>query len=145
MRVLGGSAPGLCELTRFEPVEGRPPEQIVSKVKADPGGAMTDEVGVITGDLTVATRLLSDGHAGIAIQYTDADEWYTLIGSTIPAPPQSLAARHEEILERVRHGGGAEAPRCPCGTRGSPFRGTPARQQRTGLRPSAGRRVGRVR
>ncbi|MFF7534668.1 hypothetical protein [Streptomyces bobili] len=58
------------------------PEQLVSKVKAGPGGAMTDEVGVITGDLTIATRLLPDGHAGIAI-----------------------------LLERIRHGGGAEAPR----------------------------------
>lgn len=37
---------------------------------------MTHEVGVITGDLTVATRLLPDGRATIAVQYTDADEWY---------------------------------------------------------------------
>ncbi|MDX3781431.1 hypothetical protein [Streptomyces europaeiscabiei] len=87
------------------------PEQLVSKVKAGPGGAMTDEVGVITGDLTIATRLLPDGHAGIAIQYTDADEWYVLTGSPVPVPPEGLAALHEQILERVRHGGGAEAPR----------------------------------
>lgn len=46
------------------------PEQLVSEVKAGPGGAMTDEVGIITGDLTVATRLLPDGRADIAIQYT---------------------------------------------------------------------------
>jgi len=45
------------------------PEQIVSKVKAGPGGAMTDERSAsITGDLTVATRLLPYGHVGIAIQ-----------------------------------------------------------------------------
>ncbi|MDW4911117.1 hypothetical protein RB628_38870 [Streptomyces sp. ADMS] len=89
------------------------PEQIVSTVKAGPGGAMTDEVGVITGDLTIATRLLADGCAHIAVQYTDADEWYTLTGSPLPAPApaQGLAALHEEILERVRHGGGAEALR----------------------------------
>ena len=86
------------------------PEQLVSKVKAGPGGAMTDEVGVITGDLTIATRLLPDGSASIAIQYTDADEWYTLTGSPVPVPPEGLAALHELILERVRHGGGAEAP-----------------------------------
>ncbi|MFF4590458.1 hypothetical protein [Streptomyces sp. NPDC001388] len=86
------------------------PEQLVSKVKAGPGGAMTDEVGVITGDLTIATRLLPDGSAGIAIQYTDADEWYTLTGSPVPVPPEGLAALHELILERVGHGGGAEAP-----------------------------------
>ncbi|MFF2217430.1 hypothetical protein [Streptomyces antibioticus] len=87
------------------------PQQLLSDVKAGPGGAMTDEVGVITGDLTIATRLLADGRAGIAIQYTDADEWYVLTGSPVLVPADGLAALHEQILERVRHGGGAEAPR----------------------------------
>ncbi|MFI0818625.1 hypothetical protein ACH4TX_19285 [Streptomyces sp. NPDC021098] len=87
------------------------PEQLISKVRAGSGGAMTDEVGVITGDLTIATRLLPDGHAGVAIQYTDADEWYTLTGSPASVPPEGLAALHEQILERIRHGGGAEVPR----------------------------------
>ncbi|MEV5081599.1 hypothetical protein AB0K74_23075 [Streptomyces sp. NPDC056159] len=86
-------------------------EQLVDEVKAGPGGAMTDEVGVITGDLTIATRLLPDGRAGITIQYTDADEWYTLTGSPVSLPPAGLAALHEQVLEGVRHGGGAEAPR----------------------------------
>ncbi|WP_406130755.1 hypothetical protein OHQ89_10250 [Streptomyces canus] len=36
-------------------------ERYEDRVKAGPGGAMTDEVGVITGDLTVATTLLPDG------------------------------------------------------------------------------------
>ncbi|MER7900717.1 hypothetical protein ABTX62_32725 [Streptomyces sp. NPDC096046] len=87
------------------------PEQLVSEVKAGPGGAMTDEVGVITGDLTIATRPLADGHAHIAIQYTDADEWYSLTGSPVPVPAEGLAALHEQVMERVRHGDGAEAPR----------------------------------
>ncbi|MEU0119441.1 hypothetical protein ABZ137_38625 [Streptomyces bobili] len=85
------------------------PEQLVSTVKAGPGGAMTDEVGVITGDLTIATRLLADGRAHIAVQYTDADEWYVLTGSPVPVPAEGLAALHEQVLERVRHGGGADA------------------------------------
>ncbi|MFE4413606.1 hypothetical protein [Streptomyces sp. NPDC056821] len=38
-----------------------------------PGSALTDEVGVITGGLTIATSLLPDGRAGIIIQYTDAE------------------------------------------------------------------------
>ncbi|QHY94229.1 hypothetical protein SSPS47_03680 [Streptomyces sp. S4.7] len=87
------------------------PEQLVSEVKAGPGGAMTDEVGIITGDLPVATRLLPDGRAHIAIQYTDADEWYTLTGSPVPVPPEGLVTLHEQIVERVRRGGGAEAQR----------------------------------
>ena len=37
---------------------------LVSEVTAGPGGAMTDEVGVITGDLTIATIARSDGHCG---------------------------------------------------------------------------------
>ncbi|MFE7214519.1 hypothetical protein ACFU93_32160 [Streptomyces sp. NPDC057611] len=86
-------------------------ERLVDDVKAGPGGAMTDEVGVITGELTVATSLLPDGRVGIAIQYTEADEWYTLTGSPVPVPPEGLAALHEQVLERVQRGGGAEAPR----------------------------------
>lgn len=72
---------------------------------------MTDEVGVIPGDLTVATGLLPDGCASITIQNTDADEWYTLTGSPLPLPPGGLAALHAEVLERVRQVGGAETPR----------------------------------
>ncbi|MFD4976381.1 hypothetical protein [Streptomyces sp. NPDC058424] len=86
-------------------------ERLVDEVKAGPGGAMTDEVGVITGDLTIATSLLPDGHAAITIQYTGADEWYTLMGSPVLLPPAGLAVLHEQVLERVRRGGGAEASR----------------------------------
>ena len=70
-------------------------ERLVDRVKAGPGGAMTDEVGVITGDLTVATSLQPDGRAGVAVQYTDADEWYTLTGSPAPLPhPVGLRQLH---------------------------------------------------
>ncbi|MFE7358699.1 hypothetical protein ACFU8Q_37850 [Streptomyces sp. NPDC057543] len=86
-------------------------ERLVDEVKAGRGGAMTDEVGVITGELTVATSLLPEGRASIAIQYTDADEWYTLTGSPAPVPPEGMAALHEQVLDRVRRDGGAEAPR----------------------------------
>lgn len=87
------------------------PQRLVDEVRAGPGGAMTDEVGVIPGDLTVATGLLPDGCASITIQNTDADEWYTLTGSPLPLPPGGLAALHAEVLERVRQVGGAETPR----------------------------------
>ncbi|WP_069814044.1 hypothetical protein [Streptomyces sp. TP-A0874] len=81
------------------------------QVTAGPGGAMTDEVGVITGDLTVVTGLSASGEAVIAVQYTGADEWYTLTGSPVAVPSGGLAALHAEVLERLRQGGGAEAPR----------------------------------
>jgi hypothetical protein len=52
------------------------------------------------------------GMPSIAIQCTNADEWYTLTGSgPVPVPPEGLAALHEQILERVRRGGGAVASR----------------------------------
>ncbi|MCX3062655.1 hypothetical protein [Streptomyces beihaiensis] len=70
---------------------------------------MTDEVGVVTGDLTVATARRADGRAEVAVQYTGADEWYTLTGSPVAAPPGGLAALHREVVARVRRGGGAQA------------------------------------
>ncbi|WP_327356413.1 hypothetical protein [Streptomyces sp. NBC_01304] len=89
--------------------EGQP-QQLVDEVIAGRGGAMTDEVGVITGDLTVATSLRPDGRADIAIQYTGAEEWYTLTGSPEPVPSGTLAALHDDALTRVRRGGGSQAP-----------------------------------
>ncbi|MDK1349205.1 hypothetical protein QNO09_39485 [Streptomyces sp. 378] len=86
------------------------PQKLVDDVQAGPGGAMTDEVGVITGELTVASSLRPDRRADIAIQYTGADEWYTLTGSPTPLPPGGLTALHHDILDRIRHGNGAQAP-----------------------------------
>ena len=92
--------------------DGTPePECYVDEVKAGPGGAMTDEVGVVTGELTVATSTLSAGRASILVQYTGAEEWYTLTGSPAPVPPDELFALHTDVLSRIREGGGAEAPR----------------------------------
>ncbi|MFI7008241.1 hypothetical protein [Streptomyces sp. NPDC050145] len=83
--------------------------RIVSTLAAGPGGAMTDEVGVITGDVTLATVPAADGTARVEIQYTDADEWYTLTGSPVPVPPDGLAALHERLVARVESGGAARA------------------------------------
>lgn len=87
-----------------------PPGRLVDAATAGPGGAMTDDVGVITGDLTIATSLRPDGRAQIAIQYTGAEEWYTLTGSPAPLPPGGLAALHTDVVQRVRHGDAAQAP-----------------------------------
>ncbi|MFM9373405.1 hypothetical protein [Streptomyces sp. Da 82-17] len=85
--------------------------QRVTQVKAGPGGAMTDEVGVVTGELTVATEALDDGGVAVAVQYTGAEEWYTLTGSPVPArAAAALADVHDDVVERVRRGGGAVAP-----------------------------------
>ncbi|MEU3314974.1 hypothetical protein ACGFY6_12170 [Streptomyces sp. NPDC048387] len=81
------------------------------EVLAGPGGAMTDEVGVITGPLTLRTTGGPDGTVRFAVQYTDADEWYTLTGS--PVEGGDPYALHLAALRAIRAGGAAEAPAAP--------------------------------
>jgi len=50
-------------------------------ITAGPGGVMTDEVGVITGELTLRTELAA-GQVTVQVQYKDADEWYVVTGGT---------------------------------------------------------------
>ncbi|MBZ6142502.1 hypothetical protein [Streptomyces olivaceus] len=86
-------------------------ERLVGEVKAGRGGAMTDEVGVVTGDLTVATAARNDGLADITLQYTGAEEWYTLTGSPADVPAEGLQHLHHTVLDKIRSGGEARAPR----------------------------------
>lgn len=65
---------------------------------AGPGGVMTDEVGVVTGDLTLRT-VLADGQVSLQVQYKDADEWYAVTGGRAPlADPAALDAVHTIAL-----------------------------------------------
>ena len=50
---------------------------------------MTDEVGVVTGDLEIATRLLNAGVFDVRVRYAGAEEWYTVAGS--PSRPTAAA------------------------------------------------------
>jgi hypothetical protein len=61
-----------------------------SDITAGPGGVMTDEVGVVTGDLTVRTEASEQGDVVVHVQYKDADEWYTITGARA-----HLAARQD--------------------------------------------------
>jgi hypothetical protein len=47
---------------------------------AAPGGVWTEEVGVITGQLTLRTELADDLTLTLKVQYKDADEWYVVRG-----------------------------------------------------------------
>ncbi|MCX5410165.1 hypothetical protein OHA37_00070 [Streptomyces sp. NBC_00335] len=96
-----------------DPDRGGTPEGVVpltDHVKAGPGGVMTDEVGVITGDVSVTTTAGPDGTVDVRIQYTGAEESYTLTGSPAPLPTGGLAAFHERVIGAVRAGGAAEVP-----------------------------------
>lgn len=86
------------------------PQRHVDQVTAGPGGAMTDEVGVITGDLTIVTTLRPDGRAAVDIQYTGAEEWYTLTGSPVAVVPGGLEVLHAAVVQAVRQGAEAVVP-----------------------------------
>ena len=59
-----------------------------------PGGVMTDEVGVVTGELTLRSSW-ADGRVTLSVQYKDADEWYAVTGGSVPlADPAGLDAVH---------------------------------------------------
>jgi hypothetical protein len=61
---------------------------------AGPGGVMTDEVGVVTGDLTLRTEL-TGGEITLRVQYKDADEWYVVTGGRASLKdPADLDAVH---------------------------------------------------
>ena len=60
-----------------------------------PGGVMTDEVGVVTGELTLRSAF-SDGQVTLSVQYKDAEEWYGVTGGKAPlADPSDLDAVHQ--------------------------------------------------
>ncbi|MEV7427735.1 hypothetical protein [Streptomyces sp. NPDC091212] len=87
------------------------PEQYTGEATAGSGGAMTDDVGVITGDLTLITSARPDGQADIRVQYTGADEWYTLTGSPATVPTGNLETFHAAVLAAIEEGGAAAVPR----------------------------------
>jgi hypothetical protein len=67
-------------------------------IVAGPGGVMTDEVGVVTGDLTLRTEV--DGYdVTVRVQYKDADEWYTVTGAKAPLhDPKDAEAIHAVVV-----------------------------------------------
>jgi hypothetical protein len=50
-------------------------------IRPGPGGVMTDEVGVVTGDLTLRTEVDGAGAVSVRVQYKDAAEWYAVTGA----------------------------------------------------------------
>ncbi len=66
-------------------------------IVAGPGGVMTDEVGVITGELTLRSELAGD-QVTIRVQYKDADEWYVVTGGHATLhDPRDLEAVHGTV------------------------------------------------
>lgn len=77
--------------------------QLMTKdIVAPPGGVMTDEVGAVTGDLTLAPFVDGD-HVKLKVQYKGADEWYIVTDTAIPVDPADEGAverASSELLAR---------------------------------------------
>jgi hypothetical protein len=74
------------------------PPSLTTDITAGPGGVMTDEVGVITGDLTLRTEF-ADGQVVVRVQYKDAEEWYVVTGGKAGLKdPADVAAVHAVVV-----------------------------------------------
>jgi len=70
-------------------------EQRTADIVPGPGGVMTDEVGVVTGDLTLRTEVEPDGSLTLRVQYREAAEWYVVTGGKAKlADPADIDAVH---------------------------------------------------
>ncbi|MEH1099192.1 hypothetical protein [Micromonospora sp. CPCC 205561] len=68
--------------------------ELAADIVPGPGGVMTDEVGVVTGELTLRTAH-ADGQVTLTVQYKDADEWYAVSGGRVAlTDPAGLDAVH---------------------------------------------------
>ncbi|MCP2166186.1 hypothetical protein [Goodfellowiella coeruleoviolacea] len=72
-----------------------------SPFHAGPGGVMTDEVGVITGDLELRTVVTGDGVLVAKVRYAGADEWYRLRGGSCRLADQRDHAAVHSLLQNV--------------------------------------------
>jgi hypothetical protein len=73
-----------------------------SNFVAKPGGVMTDEVGTVTGELTLVTECDEKGAVRVLVQYLGADEWYRVTDSPTSLPDgTTLDALHERLLEEL--------------------------------------------
>jgi hypothetical protein len=87
-----------------------------SVIRSTVGGVITDEAGVVTGDLEISTRLLDAGLLEVHVRYAGAEEWYTVTGSPVPLDDRSFSADlHERVVEHLTTPGpvvdGNEEPR----------------------------------
>jgi hypothetical protein len=69
-----------------------------SDLTPGPGGVMTDEVGVVTGELTLRSELAGD-QLTLRVQYKEADEWYVVTGGKATLKdPADLEAVHKIVV-----------------------------------------------
>jgi hypothetical protein len=64
---------------------------------------VTDEAGVVTGDLTVTTEVCGD-QAVVRVQYTGAEEWYTIMGTPLTILAGNGQWLHAAMVRAVEGG-----------------------------------------
>jgi uncharacterized NAD-dependent epimerase/dehydratase family protein len=75
-----------------------PGDSRTADIIAGPGGVMTDEVGVVTGELTLRSEFAAAA-VTVRVRYRDADEWYVVTGGRAPlANPADLDAVHTIVV-----------------------------------------------
>jgi hypothetical protein len=57
--------------------------ELSSTFTAPPGGVMTDDVGVITGELELRTRCSLTGQVSVEVRYAGAEEWYRVSAADV--------------------------------------------------------------
>lgn len=70
-----------------------------------PGGIMTDEVGVVTGDIEIESSWEAPGKAFARCRYDGADEWYTITAAARDvdsATAEELTRFHETLVQRYQ-------------------------------------------
>lgn len=77
-------------------------DELTATFHATPDGVMTDEVGVITGDLELRATVEDDGTLRLAVRYAEAAEWYTLTGSGAHLhDPRDAEAIHTTLTRQL--------------------------------------------
>jgi hypothetical protein len=67
---------------------------------------MTDQVGVVTGELVLRTEATADGRVELRVQYVSADEWYTVTGGRYRLrDPAGAAQVHQAAVALLAKGG----------------------------------------
>lgn len=82
---------------------GYPCAMTTKTIQAPAGGVMTDEVGTITGDLTLEPQHSPSGDVTLRVQYTGADEWYTVTGAHLKVngnDSDAVAKAEQDLLAR---------------------------------------------
>jgi hypothetical protein len=67
------------------------------------GGIMTEEVGTITGEVTLEPQVTPEGLVYLRVQYKGAAEWYKVSDTEIKVDPQDADAveqAQQELLSR---------------------------------------------